>query len=102
MERGGEGGVEGEVKGGGDAATIDELLVSFKCLVNSLLLTLVLCPIWIKVGPKLKFPDFFILPKTDFQLRKTPCRGSVSYDIHLSKTAVLEQLISNISLLEMI
>ena len=42
-----------------------------------------------------------ILPR-DYILSYAPCRGSVSQEIHLSKRAILEQLISNISLLEMI
>ena len=40
-----------------------------------------------------------ILPR-DYILSYAPCRGSVSWEIHLSKGAILEQLISNISLLE--
>ena len=39
-----------------------------------------------------------ILPR-DYILSYAPCRGSVSWEIHLSKRAILEQLISNISLL---
>jgi len=42
-----------------------------------------------------------ILPR-DYILSYAPCRGSVSWEIHFSKRAILEQLISNISLLEMI
>ena len=42
-----------------------------------------------------------ILPR-DYFLSYAPCRGSVSWEIHFSKRAILEQLISNISLLEMI
>ena len=41
-----------------------------------------------------------ILPR-DYILSYTPCIGSVSWEIHFSKRAVLEQLISNISPLEM-
>ena len=42
-----------------------------------------------------------ILP-SDYILSYAPCRGSASWEIHFSKRAILEQLISNISLLEMI
>ena len=42
-----------------------------------------------------------ILPR-DYIFLYAPCRGSVSWEIHFLKTAILEQLIFNISLLEMI
>ena len=42
-----------------------------------------------------------ILPR-DYILSYAPLRGSVSWEIHFSKRAILEQLISNISLLEII
>ena len=42
-----------------------------------------------------------ILPR-DYILSYAPCRFSVSWEEHLSKRALLEQLIFNMSLLEMI
>jgi len=42
-----------------------------------------------------------ILPR-DYILLYAPCRGSVSWEINISRRAILEQLISDISLLEMI
>ena len=34
--------------------------------------------------------------------RDSPCRGSVSYEIHLSKRVILEKVIYNISILEVL
>ena len=42
-----------------------------------------------------------ILPR-NYILSYAPCRGSMSWEIHFFKRAILEHLISNISLLEMI